>query len=313
MTEMAAHTVVLSLAWFAGVNALASTVAAVLAPMIQRLDPTTRQPRLFLAIRLLPAVVSALFVGVMFFPSQWLLEPRDTNETLGVAWYVLAAAGGWLLSGALYRAVAIARVSRLALLGGRRFSVGLENVEEVELPGVSLAGVLKPRILVGCAATAGLSSAELEIAVAHEIAHRDAFDNLARWCMLCAPDFLRGSAIAMRLERDWHAAAESRADARAIRGDKARAVHLASALLKVARLSAKWTQQFPAPSWSALNDADLLEWRVHRLLAGALPEADPVRRPVSSVLLILLSVIVAAPLLAEPLHKLTEALVALLP
>jgi hypothetical protein len=313
VTEMAVHTVVLSLAWFAAVNAMGSMVATVLALIVQRFDPTTRRPQLFLAIRLLPSALSLLFVSVMFFPSQWLLEPRDTTETLGLAWYALAGAGAWLLSSGLSRAVAIGRVSRQARLGGRQFTVGTENVHEVELPGVSLAGVLKPQILVGRAVTAGLSSAELEVAVAHETAHRDAFDNLARWAMLCAPDFLRGSVIAMRLEEGWHAAAESRADARAIDGNKARAVHLASALLKVARLSAKWTQQFPAPSWSALNDCDLLEWRVHRLLDGALPEAEPGARRASHAALVLVALMVAVPLLAEPLHRVTEALVAWLP
>ncbi len=307
------RTAVLSLGWFATVNALGSVVSGALAFSIGRLDATTTRPRLSLAIRLFPSALSLVFVIVMFLPSQWALEPREGTEILGLAWYVLAAIGGMLLLRSALHASAIARVSR-SIRSERPGAKGMANVEEVDnLPGISLAGVLRPRILIGPRVTAQLSRGELEVAIAHEIAHRDAFDNLARWCMLCAPDFLKGSAAGRRLERVWHGAAESRADARAINGDRNRAVHLASALLKVARLSAGWTRNLPAPSWSTLNDSDLLEWRVHRLLYGALPTAEPVTRRKARTGLFVISLLAAVPLLVEPVHRVTEALVAVLP
>src|SRR4029453_6165972 len=144
-------------------------------------------------------------------------------------WYGLAAVGGVLIFRSGVRAVSIA-------IPGRRFpftrprSLGRTCVHEVaDLPGVSLAGVLKPEILVGQRVVEELSPLELDVAIAHEVAHRDAFDNLARWARGCAPDLLSVSSIGNRLEQDWRAAAESRADARATRGDTARAVYLASA------------------------------------------------------------------------------------
>jgi beta-lactamase regulating signal transducer with metallopeptidase domain len=311
---MVVQSVVLSLAWFACVNAISSIVAAVLARGVSRLDATTRQPRLFLGLRLLPSAVSVFFAAAMFLPSQWMLEPRDTTETLGFVWYLLAGTGAWLLYGSASRAVAVVRVSSLARQSERPSTLENPHLHEVDsISGVSLAGVLRPRILIGRRITGELSSAELDVAVAHEFAHRDAFDNLARWSMLCAPDFLRGSIVALQLEHAWHVAAESRADARAIQGDRRRAVHLASALLKVARLSADGTQQMSIPAWSTLNDSDLLEWRVHRLLNGSLDEADLERGRLSRAALVVMALLIAIPILAEPLHRLTETLVASLP
>ena len=174
--------------------------------------------------------------------------------------------------------------------------------------------MIRPRILIGPAVAQELSSAELEVAVAHELAHRQAFDNLARWAMLCAPDFFGISGAARRLERDWHAAAESLADARAVRGDSTRAVHLASALVKVTRLAAEGPASPPVPAWSTLNDPPLLERRVRRLVAGAAPLAAPGRsRMIPALVTLGAAFLLAVPALAVMVHRLTETLVNLLP
>ena len=248
MTEMVIRSIVLTLAWFAAVNAIVSAVSALFALAVRR-GETIARPRLLLTIRLLPATVSLLFAGAIFLPAHWMLEPRDAEETFGLMWYGLAAVGGVLIFRSVARAVSIAIVGRRFWFATRVSSLGRTDVHEVaDLPGVSLAGVLKPEILVGASVVEELSPSELDLAIAHEVAHRDAFDNLARWAMRCAPDLLSDSSIGNRLEQDWRAAAESRADARATRGDTARAVHLASALIKVARLSSGWTGKMPAPS-----------------------------------------------------------------
>src|SRR5262245_16586659 len=266
--------IVLALAWFACINAVASVFAAALALVLSR-RAATRRAWMFLGSRLLPTCLSLFFVGAMFLPAQWALEPRDAAERLGFALNAMAALGLLLFLRSAWRAMAVARASRWGRAGSRPYRRGTPNTFVVDSwPGVSLAGIVRPRILIGRRVKSVLSHDELEVAVAHEVAHRDAFDNLARWCMFCAPDFLVGSSAASRLEHDWHEAAESRADARAIRGDHRRAVHLASALIKVARLSAVQTPTVSVPSWSTLNDSELLEWRVHRLLSGTLPQTE---------------------------------------
>jgi beta-lactamase regulating signal transducer with metallopeptidase domain len=191
---------------------------------------------------------------------------------------------------------------------------GFAGVHQVQgIPGVSLAGVFKPRIVIGREVAKELSSAELEVAIAHELAHRDAYDNIARASMLCAPDFFGGSRRARRLETGWHEAAESLADTRAVRGDRNRALHLASALVKVARLSSSAAPVRPQPAWSTLNDPSLLERRVRRLVSGGLTPARPYGRQGVAALLVAGGIVTAIPLTAGSLHRLTEYLVRLLP
>jgi len=311
---MATRTLVLTLAWFAAVNATASVLSWMLATGL--LSPRQRdKSRLQLTLRLFPALASIVFAGALFLPSHWLLEPRDANETLGLAWYALALAGLWVLVRSSARALAIVRTGRQLRIGERRATVDIAEVHEVDgLGGVSLAGVFRPRILIGPSIARELSSAELEVAVAHELAHRQAFDNVARWAMVCAPDFFGGSRAARRLEQDWHAAAESLADARAVRGDSVRAVHLASALVKVARLAAQGPAAPPVPAWSTLNDPPLLELRIRRLVTGAVPVATSGRsRLVPAAVTLGVSLLVAAPACAGMIHRVTETLVNLLP
>ena len=59
--------------------------------------------------------------------------------------------------------------------------------------------------------------------------------------MFCAPDLFGWTRVARQLEERWQAEAECEADACAVRGDGQRAVMLASALVKVARLGCAGT------------------------------------------------------------------------
>lgn len=311
MTPMILRMVVLALAWFACVNAITSLVAVVLVRAIRSRNAIAR-PGILVAIRLFPSIVSIIFVCAMFLPVHWVSEPRDTAEILGVAWYALATTGAALLCRSLYRSVAIARASWLVTKAVRCRTDSAGAYEVDALSGVSLAGIITPRILVGRQVTSQLSRAELDVAIAHEVAHREAFDNLARCGMACAPDFLCGSRIASSLEHAWHVAAESRADTRATGGDRTRAVDLASALIKVARLSTLSADR-AVPSWSTLNDSELLEWRVQRLLTGALSQTAALPRLGSLVATLAVVAMGAALFLGEPIHRLTETLVAFLP
>jgi len=307
------RTIVLALAWFACINALGSVVAAWLTHAFRDGRAASR-PSVLLGIRLLPSSMALVFVGATFLPAHWAWEPRDIDETLGFALSALAIVGAAVLLRSAWRAVATAWASHVVSVGSRPYRRGGPNTYLVDgFPGVSLAGVVRPRILIGRPVKAQLSRAELELAVAHEVAHRDASDNLARWCMLCAPDFLAGTSVASRLEHAWHVAAESRADARAICGNQARAVHLASALIKVARLSAQATGRVSVPAWSTLNDSELLEWRVQRLLSGSLPSTPSLPRLGLIATTFVISVVIVAPILAGPVHRLTETLIAFLP
>jgi len=121
------------------------------------------------------------------------------------------------------------------------------------------------------------------------------------------------SRLAGHVERAWHAAAESVADARAAGENDQRAIDLASALVKVARLVAL-TAAVRSPLWSSLNDPALLRDRVRQLTSGAppAPEFHPVRT-VCAAFAVVVSIAMLAPSLAGSIHLVTEAAVALLP
>jgi hypothetical protein len=318
--------VFLALAWFAAVNAAVSLAAWTIGAAALASRHRGR-PVLNLSLRLLPAAASLLLVVVMFLPAHWRFEPRDSSETFGIVLSVLAAAGASMLVRSAVRALSVVRAGRtlraVVLLPPIAAAPHAGEVYEVPgLAGVSLAGVLRTRILVGSAVTRQLSPAELAVAVDHELAHRFAFDNLKRFAMFCAPDLFGFSRVARRLEEEWRAAAESRADARAVNGDGTRALHLASALVKVARLGAGSPVLRMSPSWSTLHHPPLLEMRVRRLVAAVAPAAEPAgsgcalfgqRAALGIAALAVVGVTVVGAALGGSVHQITEALVRLLP
>ncbi len=316
MTAPPGSIVLLGLAWFAAINLMASGLVRRLAPILL---PTAagRRGGALLALRLLPSVVSTVFVTVFFAPAHWRFEPAESQESFGVVLCVLGLVGAALLARSASRMLAVARAGwRLRAchrLAGTDRASGVYEV--AGLPGVSLAGVLRTRILVGAAVRQALSAEELEVALAHERAHRSAFDNLKRFVMLCAPDLLGGSAVSRELEARWRAMAEWRADARAVDGDRVKAVRLASALVKVSRLASGPTPFATSPAWSRLHDAPLLEMRVRRLVQGRTPALVRPHRTPGFLLAALASLAVgmASAGIAPAVHQLTEALVRLLP
>lgn len=309
---------VLSLAWFAALNAAASLAAWALA---RAFDPRrlARQAGMLLALRLLPAGGSAFFVLAIFLPAHWRFEPRGIDETFGLGVYALAAAGSILVLRSAFRMVSVARAGwqlRACTTLPRipAPDAGGTQVYEVQgLAGVSLAGVMRPRILVGPAVRTTLTPAEFDAALAHEMAHHAACDNVKRFMLFCAADFFGHSAAARRIEEQWRAAAEWQADARAVRGEDARAVNLASALVKVARLATAAPASLTSPAWSTLHEAPLLETRVRRLVAGAAPPPAQPRRAWIGVALAAAALTIAAGTAAAAIHQFTETAAHLLP
>ena len=209
---------------------------------------------MLLTTRLLPAVASSVFVLAVFLPAHWRFEPAETDESFGLVLGGLAAIGLSLAlaqcvacrSGACLPATASPLWRGVRGLWSRAMRDGA--FELGGLPGVSLAGIWRPRILIGSEALSALTPAELDVAISHEVAHRRSQDNLKRFLMFCAPDLFGWTRVARQLEERWQAEAECEADARAVRGDGQRAVVLASALVKVARLGCAGTLH-PVSPW----------------------------------------------------------------
>jgi len=316
VTAPPASIVLLGLAWFAAINLVASASIRRIARMVL---PTAagRRGGALLALRLLPSAVSTVFVTAFFAPAHWRFEPADSQESFGVVLCGLGFIGAALLARSASRMLAVAhagwRLRACRRLAGTDRAAGVYEV--AGFPGVSLAGVLRTRILVGAAVRQTLSAEELDVALAHERAHRTAFDNLKRFVMFCAPDLLGGSAVSRELEARWRATAEWRADDRAVNGDQVRAVRLASALVKVSRLASGPAPFAMSAAWSRLHDAPLLEFRVRRLVHGRPPAVVRPHRALGLSFAALAAVaLVSASVSAAPsVQQLTEALVRLLP
>jgi hypothetical protein len=304
----------LGLAWFAAVNVLLSAASWV----CERVMAGRERPwsaRTLLAVRLMPSVVACAFVAVAFLPSHVRFE-EDRAESFGIVLGGLALLSLAMLARSLWRAAGVCRTGLRFRTFARSAGARL-RAEALEVPGfagVALAGVFRPQILIGTEARAALTPAELDVALSHEVAHRDSRDNLKRVAMFCAPDLLGWTAAARRLEQRWLAQAECLADAHASGNDDERALALASALVKVARMT-DGPSAFRSPAWSAFHEPGLLESRVRRLVNGYPPIPQSTRR---------LSYAVAIPCVSVPpvfwvlgvahrLHAVTETLVANLP
>ena len=308
--------VLLGLVWFAASNALASLAAWSMARYALRRQRPIGASRL-LALRLLPAAISTLFTLFIFLPAHLRFEPVDSDESFGIVLSSIAALGLLLVIRAMRKAVR-------AVTAGRAFEAMVRRagnvtvggaVEVGGLYGVSLTGIWRPRILIGSEARAALTPAELDVAISHEVAHRRSLDNLKRFLMHAAPDLFGWTMAARQLEERWQAEAECEADARAVMGDGERAVLLASALVKVARLACVGTLRSASPAWSAFHVPSLLEMRVRRLVSGAARPPASRRTYGWSGVAAVLAVPVGLWLLefSHTLHAVTEAMVARLP
>jgi beta-lactamase regulating signal transducer with metallopeptidase domain len=316
----------LALAWFGAVNAALSAAAAGIGWLIQQNAVRLRAasaPVALLLLKLAPGVVALFFTFVVFLPAHWRFEPEGVEESAGYTLVALGTLGAVILLLAVRRAVRDAAITRRLERGWCERARGPRTFADGRLPVyglpdaspvISLAGLLRPRVFVARPVIEAFTSDEMEASLAHEVAHHDARDNLKRLLVACSPDLLGIWPSGRAVERRWRAAVEFAADDRAVDGLESRAVALASALIKVARLS---PSAAAASSSSAFYDGTLLAARIDRLLT---PAGDHVagHRPARAWRLFLGSAMLLAALLAAEaawfgVHLATEGLVRFLP
>ena len=244
MIYFLAHGATLALAWFLAMN-IALSALAVVAAREAGARRFGRSSALPFVLRLFPATASAAFVVGVFVPSYWRFEPREFVEGFDVTLTIFAAGAALLLIGSCARgAIGWWRAAARARTWTETAEpLGLEGVGipafriDAPQPVMALVGILRPRLLVTRGLIDALTPEELAASLAHEVCHHRAWDNLKRLAMLGAPDVLRWTPAARRLEHEWVTCAEHGADAAATNpsGRTAR-LALASALVKVARL-----------------------------------------------------------------------------
>jgi len=175
-------------------------------------------------------------------------------------------------------------------------------------PLLALIGLLRPRLIVSRGLLQSLSAQELDAALTHEQAHRSSRDNLKRLLLLLAPDTLPFFNPLRALEPTWGKFTEWAADDCAAAGNPQRALSLAAALLRVARVGSTPTLPYLSTSLLA-RDCDL-EIRVDRLLhPAALPKRSRLRfRAVVVFGALAVGALLLAPSTLSFIHELQELL-----
>jgi Zn-dependent protease with chaperone function len=206
-----------------------------------RLSPPTRA-NLFFMLRALPLFLSGLVIVGLVLPAILRFEPRSSNETPGLRLLALAALGTLLIATIAVRCWRIVRATHRAQKDWGNDSQAL-RIAGVELPIyrshvsplLAVTGLFRPRIFISATVLESLSPGELFAAVAHEVAHVSALDNLKQVVLKVtgAPSWLR---LGFTSDAMWLNASEMAADEGALAGG-ASALDLSSALVKVANLN----------------------------------------------------------------------------
>ena len=249
----------------------------------ERLKPSSAA-RLLFGLRMLPFMLTLLAVLAFCIPSYLWLEPEAAGEKVGLVCFLTALLGVAIWTLAIVRAVnavrGTARYLHRCERHGKQIAMPGETTPALLLkdqsPVLAVAGVVHPRLVISRRVMRGLTAEQIDAALRHERAHRASGDNLKRFLMLLAPDvlpFLRGF---VALEQRWAKTIEWAADDQASAGDPRRALSLADALVRVAKMGSKPQLSYLSSSLMA-DDHDLSE-RVDRLLRPQPIAEKPVKQ-----------------------------------
>ncbi len=239
--------------------------------------------RLLFVLRILPLALTLLAVLAFCIPSYLWLEPEATGEKVGLLCVLMAVLGLALWVPALKRVTGAVRGTNRYLTNcerhGRKITVPGEDSPALLLadkaPVLAVAGIFRPRLLISRRVLRELSVEQREAALRHEHAHRTSGDNLKRLLILLAPDAIPFVATFSGLERAWSKFTEWAADDEATAGDPERALTLASALVRVAKMGSR--PRANVLSCSLVGGSQELSQRVDRLLRPQPKPGKPVK------------------------------------
>lgn len=239
--------------------------------MAARMKPSSAA-RLLFFLRIAPMALTVFAVAAFCIPSYLWLEPEAAGEKVGLVCFLMAGLGAaiWALSVARVASAVRGTVHYLhhCERHGSQIRVPGEPVPALLLaddaPVLAVAGVLHPRLVISRRVLSGLTAEQRDAALRHERAHRTSHDNIKRFLILLSPDGLPFVGSFAALDRAWAKFTEWAADDQAVAGDSRRALSLALALVRVARMGSKPKLSYLFSS-VAHDDQELTE-RVDRLL-----------------------------------------------
>ena len=312
-------------------SVLASAVWRMLATSASRWQALTRSNLIFI-LRSLPLATAIVFIFAFILPAYLLFEPASPGESVGYKLAVIVGISAFGLAAALCRMFASWwRTRRLIadwMNGSEPVTVSGISFPAYRLrhafPVIAVVGVIRPRIFVAEQVFAELDEAELTAAIAHEAGHISSRDNFKRIAMRICGDLLV-LPLWKTLDRMWLESAESAADEYAAdRGGRAFALNLASALVKIGRITPeKEVWDMPMAAYLIDPDDASLATRVEGLLQiadQAKPGGDSSNCLSTALWLIpalALAVVAILPLAANnnllfTIHSMSESLLAAL-
>lgn len=198
---------------------------------------------LLFIFRALPLVLGIVASVGLALPAFLEFEPYATHEMPGPILLLLAGLGLFIVMGMTWRIVQIVwttlSLQRRWLKNSKPLDVSFKGIPVFCVEGsaslVAVAGIFVPRIFLSRDVADVLNTEELNAALAHELAHVNANDNLRQFIlkMMPKPGFLP---FLSDMDSLWSSTSELAADERAIaRGTSP--LDLSSALVKVGRLT----------------------------------------------------------------------------
>lgn len=211
--------------------------------------PVRSRANWLFTLRALPFLLAGLVTLTLALPAFLRFEPRASHEILEPHLLLLAALGALIVTGVTIRSFLMIRATRRARKQWRTHSRRLQikgvQVPVYRVPGsdplLAVTGVFRPEIFVAEMVIEKLSTDELLAAIAHEVAHVSAWDNLKQLVLKTTRLFPRSDGL-------WLNASEVAADEGAV-ASGASALDLSSALVKVGGLAL----QVPAGTMIAVS------------------------------------------------------------
>ncbi len=316
------------------INSLASLLLTAIWRLSEKrlttLSAHTRAETLF-ALRALPAALALVCAGMLVVPAYVAYEPRVTDEIVSTKLAILALLSATGVVFALWRVYRSWFATRSLLRGWLHISerIDLHGLTiptfrlEHSFPIIAVVGSVRPRLFIASRVLDVLTKEELAAAIAHEQGHLIARDNLKRLVLRACRDLLMLVPLGRSLDRAWAQAAEAAADEHAARENPDRALNLASALIKIAKMvPTRERAEIPLGAYLiGAEESHGVKTRIRRLLDIASHPVDQrdngwLLRSAQAILLITFSVF-AVTAACEPrvllrVHEIIEHTVALL-
>lgn len=320
-------------AYLYAVNLAASFVSTVVWRLLPKQfvpQSSRRVANTIFLLRVLPITAAVVFVIAFIIPSFLMFEPEDSGETFGAKLAIVVGISAFgMLAAAARVFISWRRTTRLT----KEWMLNATpvEIEGVDLPSfkmrhpfpvIAVVGVFNAKLFVAEQIFDLLTKDELSAAMIHEAGHIAARDNLKRVLMRTCGDLLI-LPLGKSLDRRWSEAVETAADEFvATRGGKRSALDLASALIKIGRVTPVENTRAVASAAFLIDPKDAsLAARIDRLinLADAADES-PVILPANSKTGWLLPVVVISLVLffavneavLIEIHEVSEMLIAAL-